>query len=89
MAKVRLDSRLEIEVIKRLQSASSQKKMPVSDVVTAAQTPGMNKQNMAEKIDERLECLERNLLALVEQVELLDKKWTRRFLQALEDEKKV
>jgi len=49
----------------------------------------MNKQNMAEKIDERLECLERNLLALVEQVELLDKKWTRRFLQALEDEKKV
>jgi len=85
MAKVRLDSRLAIEVIRRLQSVSSRKKISVSDVVADALDAWEREQNVAEKVGERLEYLEKNLLALVELNGKFEEKLERHFSQAEAD----
>jgi hypothetical protein len=89
MGKMKLCARLEMEIIRRLQSASSRKKMSVSDVIAVALDAWEREQDVAEKVGERLEFLEKNLLALVELNEKSDDKIDRHFSEALAEEKEM
>lgn len=79
MAKMKMCARLEIEIIKRLQLAGSRKKISVSDVIAGALDAWEREQDIAEQVGARLECLEKNLLALVDLMEVFDAKIDRHF----------
>jgi predicted CopG family antitoxin len=87
MAKVKLDTRLEMEVFRRLQTIRSQQKISISDVIANALNAQEREQNVAETVGERLDFLERNLLALVELMEVFDRKIDRHFIESGASEK--
>ena len=82
-----LPNRLEIEVMARLKRISCTRKISVNDVISLALDGLEGEREVAQTITDRIDFLEKNLAALVELMEVFDKKVDRLFIESGVSEK--
>lgn len=82
MARKPLSTRLEIDVISRLNRVSNTRKISINDVISLALDGLEGERVVAQAITDRIEILEQNLAALVDLVELSNNNLDRLFNEA-------
>lgn len=87
MARKPLSTRLEIDVISRLNRVSDTRKISINDVISLALDGLEGERVVAQAITDRIEILEQNLAALVDLVELSNNNTDRLFNEACALEK--
>jgi hypothetical protein len=79
MKKIMLPTRLEFDVITRLNRAAHSRKIPINDVISLALDGLEAEREVAQTITDRIDFLENNLGALVELMEVFGDKLDRHF----------
>ena len=87
MPKKPLPERVEFDVITRLKRVSNTRKISLSDVISLALDGLEGEREVAQTITDRIEFLEKNLAALVEVMDVFDKKMDRLFIESGASEK--
>ena len=87
MPKKPLPERVEIDVITRLKRVSNARKISLSEVISLALDGLEGEREVAQTITDRIEFLEKNLAALVELMEIFDKKMEHLFIESGASEK--
>jgi hypothetical protein len=82
-----LPARLDMELIARLNRVSNTRKISVNDVISLALDGLEGEREVAQTITDRIEFLEKNLAALVELMEIFDKKMEHLFIESGASEK--
>ena len=87
MPKKPLPERVEVDVIERLKRVSNTRNLSMSEVISLALDGLEGEREVAQTITDRIEFLEENLAALVDQMIVFDKKIDRHFSEAGAGEK--